>query len=79
MNISFEIGTRLIYPTDTNETLLEDVNDGVEARAQNHTHETGFKDVKDGIARAQNEDRNGKLQDIHNGKNHEVPVILAII
>ena len=40
VNLSFDIGTSHIFPTDTNETLLEDANDGVDFRAQNDTNET---------------------------------------
>ena len=65
MNLSFEIGTSHIYPTDTNETALEDAKDGVDPYAQNDTNETVTEDMIDRVAaRAPNEDRNGKSQDI---------------
>ena len=61
VNLSFEIGTSHIYPTDTNKILLEDVNDGIEARVQNDTNKTVIEGTKDGVeACAQNDDRNGK-------------------
>ena len=66
-------GVKRKYPTDTNETVLEDAKDGVDPYAQNDTHETVTEDVKDGVAaRAPNEDRNGKSQDIRHGQNHEM-------
>ena len=49
VNLSFNIGTSHIYPTDKNEILLEDVKDGVKARTQNDTHETVNEDVQDGV------------------------------
>ena len=73
MDLSFEIGSSHIYSTDTNENLLEDANDGVDFRAQNDTNETVNEDKKDGVeACAQNDDRHGKLQDICQGRNHEI-------
>ena len=73
VNLSFEIGTSHIYPTDTNETLLEDAKDGVEACTQNDTNKNLFEDVKDGVeARARNDDRNDKSQDIRHRQNHEM-------
>ena len=57
VNLSFEIGTRQMYATDTNETLLEDANDGVDSRVQKDTHETVNECVKDGVeAHAMNDD-----------------------
>ena len=69
MNLSFKIGTSHIYLTDTNGTALEDVKDGVDARAQNDMNETLDKDVKDGVeSRAMNDDINGKSHDICHGQ-----------
>ena len=57
--------------TDTNETLLEDVKYGIDARAQNDTNETINEDVKVGLeARTQNDNRNSKSQDIRHGQSH---------
>ena len=53
VNLSFDIRTSHIYPTDTNKTVFEDVNDGVEVRTQN-------------------DDINGKLQDIRHEQNHKI-------
>ena len=35
VNLSFDIGTGHIHPTDTNKPVFEDVKGGVEVRAQN--------------------------------------------
>ena len=65
MNLSFEIGTSHIYPTDNNEAVLEDVKYGLDARAQNDTNDTLPKDVKDGFeARTPNDDGNSMSNDI---------------
>ena len=37
LNLSFEIGTSHMYPTDTNESVLKGVKYGVDTRAQNDT------------------------------------------
>ena len=49
VNLSFEIGTSHVYPTDTNETVLEDVEDGVDARAQNDTKDIVFEEDRQSV------------------------------
>ena len=53
VNLSFDIGTSHIYATDTDATLFEDVNDGVDTHTQNDTHEPVDKDVKDRLEASQ--------------------------
>ena len=45
VNLSFEMGTSHIYPTDTNETVFKDVKDVVEARTRDEDTNGRLQDI----------------------------------
>ena len=73
VNLSFEIGTSHIHPTENNGTAIKDVNNDNNLSAQNDTNEPDHEDITDGaLARALTDEGNGKSNDISHGMNHEM-------
>ena len=73
VNLSFDIGTSHIHPSENNGTTIEDVIDDNNSSAQNDTNEPDHEDITDGaMGRARIDEGNGKSQDISHGLNHEM-------
>ena len=73
VNLSFEIGTTHVNPTENNGTTIEDVNDANNSSQHNDTNESDHEDVTNGaLARAGIDEGNGKPKGISHGLNHEM-------
>ena len=61
VNLSFEIGTTHVNPTENNGTTIEDVTDAKNSSRPNDTNESDHEDINDGaLARALTDEGNGK-------------------
>ena len=73
VNLSFEIGTTHVNPTENDGTAIEDVTDANNSSEHNDTNESDREDINDGtLARARIDEGNGKPQGISHGLNHEM-------
>ena len=73
VNLSFEIGTTHVTPTENNEIAIEDVMDANNSSEHNDTNESDREDINDGtLSRARIDEGNGKPQGISHGPNHEM-------
>ena len=73
MNLSFEIGTTHVTPTENNEIAIEDVMNANNSSEHNDTNQSDREDINDGtLARARIDEGNGKPQGISHGLNHEM-------
>ena len=73
VNLSFEIGTTHVNPTENNGTTIEDVNDPNNSSQHNDTNESDHEDFTNGaLARAGIDEGNGKPKGISHGLTHEM-------
>jgi hypothetical protein len=73
VNLSFEIGTTHVNPTENNGTTIEDVNDENNSSAENDMNEPDHEDFTDGaMARTKIDEEDGKSNDISHGLINEM-------
>lgn len=73
VNLSFEIGTTHMNPTENNRTTIEDVNDPKNSSEHNDTYETDHENINNGaLARAGSDEGSGKPNGISHGLTHEL-------